>query len=239
MDLLVQTESGTRINIEMQKDNKYNTAIRSEYHLARTHGNQLNKNQDFREIKPTVVISLLNYVEFRDPVGGARLVRSFSFRDDKSYESLNGRTTLYFVEIPKVKDIARRGLLEAWCLFLQNPEDLTMQQFYEKYPELAKAKEIYDDFMSDPKHQAELLMAEKAEIDQMLALQHAKDKGKEEGMEIGKEKGMEIGREEGKAEGIRAMVKALVANGYKDIGALTEASGLSSEAIEQLIEKEE
>jgi len=66
LDLLVKLTNGTIVNIEMQLSDPASTWSRAPFYWARIYADQLLRGGKHRELKPTIVIFLVNYTQFKN-----------------------------------------------------------------------------------------------------------------------------------------------------------------------------
>ena len=76
LDLLVATNAGEVINVEMQFTNKYNMVKRSLYYWAEVYGTPLMKGMDYQELSPVIAINIINYDLFDQTAGKKENVQS-------------------------------------------------------------------------------------------------------------------------------------------------------------------
>ncbi|KZL89738.1 PD-(D/E)XK nuclease family transposase [Clostridium magnum DSM 2767] len=61
LDVRVKTEDGTHINVEIQLLNQYNMVERTLFYWSRLSNSQLKKGQNYRNLKRTITINILNF----------------------------------------------------------------------------------------------------------------------------------------------------------------------------------
>ena len=234
-DLLLTTESEAKINLEMQKGRFSYMPARLEYNLSRIHGAQLDKADKYQDIKPTVVVALMDYLYFKDD----RPLRSFSIRDDLTGESLGGKTSIYMLEIPKMASLIEQTLLVGYCKFIHNVEDPMLEEFYKQYPELKKARKDYESFVADPAMREAIRQLTKADRDRASELYEYQEIGRAEGIEQGRVEGKAEGIEQGKVEGIteeRARTAKAMLKQNIDLQVIVQITNLTEQEIAKLQE---
>jgi predicted transposase/invertase (TIGR01784 family) len=129
----VQTVRGKRwVNVEVQNIAHRSLVQRAVYYGARLYAGQLQSSENYAELKPTLVIFVLNSSLFR---GHQRPVSSYELRESKTGAEIEpSERPLEFVsiELPKVcktVDIDKAGLsqLDRWLVFLAARDDQTLE----------------------------------------------------------------------------------------------------------------
>ncbi|WP_085990857.1 Rpn family recombination-promoting nuclease/putative transposase [Oceanobacillus senegalensis] len=111
LDLLVITEAGERINVEIQFTNKYNMIKRSIYYWAGTYRSPLQKRMSYQELQPVITINIMNFTIF-DRTN--RFHTSHHLYEDKEKFKLTDVMELHFVEMPKLIKAWKEGKLNPW-----------------------------------------------------------------------------------------------------------------------------
>ncbi len=68
LDLLVNTASGERINVEIQIINQHDMPERILYYWAKIYASSIHSGQPYTMLKPTIMISILNYSLFQSEI---------------------------------------------------------------------------------------------------------------------------------------------------------------------------
>jgi predicted transposase/invertase (TIGR01784 family) len=124
-DINCELEDGTRCNAEVTVHPLYCEKIRIEYYTTKTHVGQLTKGKKFNDIVRTYQVSIINKSILADD----EYLHIFRFYDSDRCISLGGRISIFTVELPKARKIARNKAVsdmtsaERWALyFLYNTD---------------------------------------------------------------------------------------------------------------------
>lgn len=192
LDVKAVDEDGIWYDIEMQLAEQGAYGKRALYYWSKVYSNQIQKAEDYRELKKTIGIHLLDFNYFADK----RYNRHIILKDNdtnETYEEIDYQE-LYFIEMSKFnKNLEElKTVLDRWITFLNNayqydkdtlPEDLRTEK------EIEKAVQRLERMYFDEKEQ-EVYEAERKKImDKKEEIKTAEEKGIEKGIERGIEKG--------------------------------------------------
>ena len=209
LDLYVELDNGTRIDIEMQMVTNRFFKKRLLYYWSRLHAKQLGTGIDYSKLLPTISITILADIEFKNCPDDAHSL--FELRERKRNELYLPDLEIHFLELPKLarwtddKDI-NYDKLERWMRFfnLKNePEGCT--QKLAKDPVMSKALKALEILSQNPDARALAEMREDARINYISGINAAHEEGEE--------KGRAEGKLEGKAEGEINSIKKLSKKG--------------------------
>ena len=197
LDIKAVDEAGTWYDIEMQLAEQGSYGKRALYYWSKVYSNQIKKAEDYRELKKTIGIHLLDFNYFSDLKHNRCLV----LKDDETnevYQELDYQE-LYFIEMSKFKEKLEqpKTVLDRWITFLNNayqydpnnlPEDLRTEKGIEKAIE--RLEKMYFDEQEQEVYEAE----RKRIMDKKEEIKTAKEKGLARGLEKGIEKGVKKGQ---------------------------------------------
>lgn len=211
------------VNIEVQiKDNK-NIIPRSTFYGAKLISNELVKNEAYQELKPVIVICILNYdiFPYKEYINETEIV----LKAHKNYV-VNDYIKFYYVELPKFRRqrVDYENKTTQWLTFIDSENPERMIEIVKKNEVVKKAQEELEYLQGDEAFKRKLELREKYERD----IASAKYCGKQEGIK----KGIETGRE----EILRVVVKNLLKKSI-DIETIEEITGLTKEEIEGIKNK--
>ena len=130
MDVLVKTQDGRQIIVEMQRKKKASFKNRMLYYGASMLHGQLKKKESYSKLKPVYVICFMDYVL---PHETDQLIYRYALRETLSGEWYGPQFSLFFCELPRFKKASMEGLdpVESWFYILKNmstfagkPEDM-------------------------------------------------------------------------------------------------------------------
>ena len=224
LDLGVELEDGEFINVEIQIKNYKNIEKRTTFYACKKLIEQLGPGEDYKQLKPTIIIAILDYSFINLPEYITETVRVV--KEHREYE-INNDVKYYYIELEKFRnqnpDMTKR--INQWSAFLDMERGDLLEMACKENDKVKRAVENYEVLTGDEevKRLAEIRLMSKLEERSAL------DCAREEGIEEGKRKG----REEGKREGIKEVAKALKER-KEPIEKIAEITGLSKEEIEKI-----
>lgn len=221
LDVRATTNKGEHINIEIQLDNKYNMIKRSLYYWSKLYESQLESGNDYQKLSRTICINLLDFNLLQHD----KFHSVYRLKDCETHEELTDIIELHFIELKKMKDIHRiedvKSKLEAWLLFINQPDSDLVQELEQIEEEIKSAKmELIR--LSGNKEERELFEKRRQSLlDEVSALSYAEEKGMAKGA---KQRNIEI-------------AKNLIQKGL-DNDFIIETTGVSGEEIEEIRKKQ-
>ncbi len=227
LDLGVELESGEFINVEIQlKDNK-NIEKRTTFYASKKITEQLGAGEDYRKLKPIIIIAILDYSFIESPEYVTETIRVA--KDDREYE-LNNDVKYYYIELEKFRkenpDMTRT--INHWLSFLDMERGELLEMVCEKNDKVKKAVENYEVLTGDEevKRLSEIRLM--SDLEEKSALHCAREEGKKHGEEIGLKRGKK--ETEQKLKEIAPKLKEQ----KMPIKQIAEITGLSEKEIEAL-----
>lgn len=99
LDINIIMNNSVLINLEMQITNKLNWENRSVMYLCRSY-DQLNRGQDYREARPAIHISFLDYTLFDEY---PEFYASYKLINVKSHQKYSDNLTMYIVDLSRIE----------------------------------------------------------------------------------------------------------------------------------------
>ena len=221
LDVVATLDDGTRVDVEMQIKDYYNTVERSLFYGTGVYHENLDSGEDYIDIPRSISIWITDYNVFEDGPFHERA------RLKRDYENklLTDKLQLHYIQLPKFKEKCKRisSKLEEWLTFIKNENLEEIRMIDNKY--VKKAEEELEYLTGDEETRRLAYLREKAIRDEMAAMSKARKEGKAEGKEEG--------REEGKEEQKNIIAKKMLAK-KMDINLIMEITGLTKEEIESL-----
>ena len=231
LDLGVELEDGEFINVEIQIKNYKNIEKRTTFYACKKLIEQLGPGEDYRQLKPTIIIAILDYSFIKLPEYITETVRVV--KEHREYE-INNDVKYYYIELEKFRnqnpDMTKR--INQWSAFLDMERSDLLEMACKENDKVKRAVENYEVLTGDEevKRLAEIRLMSKLEEKSAL------DCAREDGIEEGKKIGREIGREQERRETIEKLRK--IAKKLKEqkmqTKQIAEITGLSEEEIEDL-----
>lgn len=186
------------VNVEIQLCDKGNFRERSVYYWSKMFSDELKKGDDYSELKKTISINIMNFNLFdcTEPWSG------FSILEDSRHEKLTDKCSILFFELKKVNGKVDKNNRKKLWLQLINAETEEELDMLDKtgVPEISKAVVILHEMSADEEMREIARLREKAALDELSAVNHARKEGEARGMAKGMEKGMAQGMEKGRVE---------------------------------------
>lgn len=118
LDIIATLDNKTKVNIEMQVKDYYNTIERSIFYSTGLYHENLEAGEDYIDIPRSISIWITDYNVFEE---GSFHEKARLKRD---YENivLTDRLELHYIQLPKFKEKCKRisNELEEWLTFIQN-----------------------------------------------------------------------------------------------------------------------
>lgn len=111
LDLLVVTNAGEWVNIEIQFNNKYDMVKRSIYYWAGVYRDSLGKNMSYKELSPVIAINILNFDMFGQT---KRFHTSYHLYEDVENFRLTDVVEFHFIEITQLIRDWQADKLDPW-----------------------------------------------------------------------------------------------------------------------------
>ncbi|PEA89586.1 Rpn family recombination-promoting nuclease/putative transposase [Bacillus thuringiensis] len=216
LDILATLDNGTKVNIEIQVRNTQDIVKRSLYYWSKLYTSQLEKGMPYRSLRKTIAINLLDFHLFPDYEDMHTIGQFWSKQQN---QVLLDDLEIHFIEIPKLLQQWREEKINPWenefarwLLLLPAHEDEHLTHTLEDIamkqdPMLQKAIHKWESMSQSSSFRLAYEAREKVLFDEQAKLAHAREVGKEEGLQEGIEKGKEVGIQEGKIQLIRGMHK--------------------------------
>ena len=142
LDIKAKTVTDELINIEIQLANKYNMDKRSLYYWSKLYSGQLSAGQDYRELKKTITINIINF----NYLEGDSFHKIFHIKEDSTGKMLNDLLEIHFIELLKVPEAKKgeRDTLQMWLQFLKYENKELLGGYAMAEPAIKKAINVLD-----------------------------------------------------------------------------------------------
>ena len=223
LDIHARTADGTRINIEIQLDNRYDMEKRTLYYWSCLFSDQMQKGMSYSELAQTITINILN---FRYVKASNQYHSTFHLYEDTERFPLTDALEIHFMEIPKLMVNWRNRTvnphedrLVRWLLLLEADDEEIRNELEAigmSDPVRKEAFEKWEDISRDPHALAEYHSRRMALLDEAAIIREA-----------------ELREQKARMEEKREVAKRLLLKGF-DIDTICEVSGLSKEEVQKL-----
>ena len=179
MDILIEINDDTIVNIEMQQKDNKNIEERTTYYSSKVISRETKRGTDYRDINQVIMINILGYEMF----GFDEYISKTAIVLDKhrDYEVLRG-IQWYFIELPKFRRLHpdMNEEINQWLLFIDNwKEGVKMAGKENKIFERARKEMNY--LTGDAAVQRLAELREKWEMDRVSAINYATRNGEQKG----------------------------------------------------------
>ena len=211
LDVFASSEWNVDYNLEMQNIDEKNLPQRSRYHQAEMDLSSLKPGQDFKELKPSVIVFICSF----DPFGRGLYRYTFEPRCLEANFPLGDGTRRIFLStkgtneetVPKELVRFLRYVTDSTDSYVEQTGDLRLGQIHERIKTLKQSRKLEEGYM---------------QFGELLKREH--DEGHEQGYKTGYESGYEKGCESGYVKGceeaaaqILELVSRLTADGKADL----------------------
>ena len=227
LDIKVQINKNTIVDVEMQMENEYNMDVRSTTYMGKMIANQLQKGENYSNLKKSIVINILifNYYKRNSYHNIARM--KFEKTSKESYVDMGYKTEeeiatkyieMHFIELKKFKkkNPDTKARINQWLWLLAGGEE-KIEMAEKENKEVKKAVEILDEMSINKEERERYEAILKAEFNQKVSMYNIELKGKKEGE---KNKGIEVAKK--------------LLNRKVPIDEIVEITGLNKDEIEEL-----
>jgi len=238
LDIVVKTQAGELINIEMQLSTQQDMFKRSMFYWSRLFTTQLQKGLGYHTLRPTITINICHFTLFEEIVHYHSTYHLYEDALLKRLRSKDDVLEIHFIEMDKFLHAwfnqtlnALDDILVRWLLLL-GMVDARKQKTYDdiylelealtmKDENLQQALSAWEELSQTPETIIAYQSRLKYMIDEVAKLEDAKYHAQQEGIEKGIEKG------------IKAVAKNMIASGY-DNEQIMQLTSLTVEEVLQL-----
>lgn len=232
LDILAKLNDGTLINVEIQVTKQEYFSKRSLYYWSRLYAYQLNKGQNYDELKQTITINLLNF----NYLPYETCHNSYHVYNDKTQDILIDDLELHFIELNKFKlsDIRKLRQAENWiAYFSPKCTDEQREAIAMNNPVIKEALNYEMVFSQDEIKRRQYEIQEKAIRDYNSTIVYNRKEGLKEGLEKGLKEGLKEGLKKGAEDKAIEIALKMLENG-SDVNFIADVTGLSVEKINEI-----
>ena len=245
LDVLVFTSAGERINIEIQVNDHQNMPERVLYYWARLFSSSLGSGQEYTELTPTIMITILNYPLFPHETDQFHTI--FQLREVQEHFIWSPHLEFHAFDLTKFmvkwKKYRREMKLNPptelpWLMMLSAADyrrkTIDDEIFHElevlamNEQEVQKALIEWETLSANKENKALYEARLKYLRDELSLLRGERRRGLEEGITIGKKEGVR--------EGLLKVANGMLQSGF-DKGVIMELTKLSKEDLLELEEQ--
>jgi len=190
LDILATDESGRLYDIEVQTTRPLGLRQRLAYYVSSLLVGQLESGGDYRDLRPSIGICLLDAIEFR---GEAALHHSFQLRTEGGL-LLTDCLQIHLFELPKYVPPSDNRVIsdpiEQWLYFFRRAGESTAEELVARLPDpvFAEAAGVLEMIAKNPDERRLYNERLKLERDERARNLQAREEGREEGELVGRVK---------------------------------------------------
>lgn len=220
LDVKAVLNNNIEIDIELQMEDEHNMVERSTYYGTRLLSSQLESGQNYLKIRPSIVISIMNFnlLKYEEYINSTITVFE-KHREDEANKYLK----YYYIELPKFRKskVDVNDKIVQWLYFIDSVNKKRIGEVMEKNKNIRKANEELEYLSGNAAERRKAELREKYKKDITSAREH--------GIDIGEQKGIEKGIEKRNIEIVKSMLKEKI-----DISIISKVTNLSIEEIEKI-----
>jgi predicted transposase/invertase (TIGR01784 family) len=204
LDVLARDEKGHGYNVEIQVHRYEAWLYRGLFYLARTLSEQLVSGEDYRQLRASVGVHLLDFDLFMaTEAQRQQALWRFEMRDEaQPHVTLGPVFQMNVMELGKADRLGQcEGALQNWLVFFKHWKEKQAMDTITHAPVLRAIEELKT-LSRDKTDKYHALAREKAIRDEISLYNQAIREGLEKGEQIGLEKGEQIGLEKGEQIGL-------------------------------------
>ena len=234
LDVLVELEDGTKMNLEMQVAYFEHWTNRVLFYVSKIYTGQIQEGEDYDRLQKCIHVSILDFIHFPND---RRCCRKIAFCDTETGEQYTDLIELYILELGKLppEDQNEDGVIR-WMRFLggknrEEFEDMAKKDEYidEAYNELKKLS-------LDDQKRMEYELRQKAIRDYNSQMKSAEKRGEKRGEERGEKRGEERGKRLGIEIGTRQTLKRIVGNRIEKGDSMEQIAAFLEISVEEVRE---
>ncbi|MBP0965952.1 MAG: Rpn family recombination-promoting nuclease/putative transposase [Oscillospiraceae bacterium] len=203
------------VNVEIQVNNDPNYRDRAMFYWSKLFSSELEKGENYSELKQTITINILDFILFPDRTDyHAEAVTVFKDTNELFYDKFH----IHFFELRKLgKKFNSNNRREMWLQFIRadSKEEFDMIAGTGD-PAMKKAVNIIYDMSDNAKLREIARIREKALHDEASQMKAARDEGISIGIAQGIEQGISQGMEKGRIERETEIISKLRAKGMSE-----------------------
>ena len=182
LDVLVELEEGTRMNMEMQVPYFEYWANRVLFYVSKIYTGQLQKGDDYDKLRKCIHVSILDFIHFPQD---HRCYRRITLCDAETGEQYTDLMELHVLELKKLppEDQNENGVIR-WMRFLGGKNRKEFEDMAEKDEYIKEAYEDLKKLSLDEQKRLEYEVRQKAIRDHNSQMKSAERRGEKRGKQL-------------------------------------------------------
>ncbi len=227
VDILATINENTKLDIEMQMNNKNYIIKRLLSYWSKIYNKNLKEGDNYNELPRCICIMFIN--ENISSLKHLQALTSWKIIEENERKTiLTNDFQICIIEIKKAKKLGTNKELLKWVEFLDNPEGEKVREMAKEYDEIDEAIRRLEEITADKETRARIEARQKYYLD----LNSEKYSAREEGLAEGIAKGLKEGRAEERKQIVRQMLAKNI-----DEETIKEVTGLTKEELEEIKKK--
>lgn len=206
VDILAVTETGEKINVEIQINDCHDIEKRTVFYGSRLITGQVRKDgikrDRYKDIKNVIVIAIVDFKIIKDDDNYFHVNAMSDIINHRLYTDV---MQIYTLELPKIPPEDDSHAIWTWLKFLDSDSVKEMQPLKNKISEVDQAMQIFEKYIDESEYRS---MVETNEIKAQMHDNEIFFEGKEEGLKEGKEEGLKEGEAKGRIGAVVDLVLA-------------------------------
>lgn len=222
LDVLIELEDGTNMNMEMQVTYFEYWTNRVLYYLSKIYTGQVKTGDPYDTIKPCIHVSILDFICFRED---AKCCRKIAFCDTETGKQYTDLMEIYILELKKLpaEDQNEAGIIR-WMRFLGGKSRKEFEDMAKKDEYIEEAYNELKRLSLDEQKRMEYELRQKAVRDYNTQIKSAEKRGEKSG------------EKRGRNEALKQVVGHMLDNG-KNESEISSLIGCDLEEVMRLSEE--
>ena len=238
LDVLVECEDGTKIDVEMQCGPTEALEQRAMFYASRLYASSLPEGDAYSQLPKVIVIFLLEdayFPQFAEGHHEFQMCRTLP--PGRPGVVLNNLSpSLHFVELGKLRSSGSNEdpIIQRWLSFMLPSSKEEWDNIDSEDAMFSELKKKVEEFSANPDLAMRQRAIDEGRMGRQIEMAGAFHRGKEEGLEEGRVEGRVEGREEGREAKRKDMAQRLLARSFSK-AEVAELQGISLEELERLL----
>ena len=237
VDILCKDREGNNYIVEMQITKDKGFAKRAQYYASKVYTSQMQKGQEFHELKEVIFLAIVDFVMFPNKKS---YKSDHVILDRNSYENDLKDFSFTFLELPKFnKEIEElSNMTEKWAYFFKHAAETSENELKQLIGEDIIIERAYEELNRFNWDERELLTYDQADMQERVhygTLEQKFDEGFDKGILKGKSEGIQEGIQEGREKEKQSIARKMLEQGIEE-SAICFITGLSLETLHHLKE---
>lgn len=205
LDIRAEIDNKYLVDIEMQVGDEKNITERALYYLSKLYSGQINQNEEYQEMKKTIVIAILNFCYYNRAEYHSVAHMKFENNNNKEerledykgeeQELVTDKLEYHVIDLKRFKQKKKtEGELADWInLILGEKEKIKMVE--KKNKEIEKATKVVEEMGQDPETRELYRLIQKGRIEENTRMRGAREDGYEQAKKEYEQKNKKLEKE--------------------------------------------